>query len=362
LPKIRRAVRTLSLHELPMVSSRLTKGLTGEPLWNLYRDGVTQGLIGALNQCPEKARLLAIEGISPIRTSGALSFGSVFHDALDKCYTNCMIHGTLPDIGEVLEEMEEKDRTMINSDPSCISSEVLEQLEENYGIAFHLLNSYFDRWSTDIKKYSWEALEEKFGEVDETGKIIDNCYWIDKQGTPIRVRGKFDGVVRINGKLWLFETKTKSRIEDKAIFDKLRYDLQVNLYLWAIRKKYGEYPVGVIYNLVRRPQLKRGKSSIKDFCDRVAEDINTRSDFYFLRYNAVISPREQDLWSQEMDDMIQRVVDWFEGRFHWRESNACMSPFPCQYLPVCSSGERRWFKKKHYVFPELSNGESEDSD
>ncbi len=349
--------------ELPMIHERLVKGVK-EPMWDLYTHGVTQGLLAALMSCPEKARLQAVEGLAPLRTGGALSFGSVFHEALDLMYTHAMKTGEFPDVPGTLAGMERRDRKKINESKSVApkgasvnSAEALQEMENNYGVAEPLLVKYLERWMNDLNLYRWQALEERFGEVDDLGNILDNCAWTDKQGRKIRIRGKFDGVFRQGGKLWLFETKTKARIDDPTILQKIGYDLQVNLYLWAIRHKYGEFPEGVLYNLVRRPQLIQGKAeTLKAYCERIRQDLDKRSDFYFTRITAAIPKQSQLFWEKEFNDMMQRVVDWYEGRYHYRDSNACASPWACQYLPICSEGNRAWFRRKDDVYPELLPG------
>jgi hypothetical protein len=351
--------------ELPIanssgISQRLVAGMRQEPLWDLYRDGVTQGFLEAFKACPEKARLLAVEGLAPLRTGGALSFGSLFHEALDVLYTYAMQEGEFPDVDVVLHSLEERDRVKINEADGEDTGVLLQEMELNYGMAEPLLKAYLERWSKDLSLYNWQALEQKFGEEG------DGCRWLDStanggKGEWIRVRGKMDGVFKMNGNLWLFETKTKARIEDPALMDRLGYDLQVNLYLWAVRRLYGERPRGAVYNLVRRPQLQQGKhETVHQFCERIRADIASRSDFYFTRLNAAITPQDQLFWEGEFDDLMRQVVKWYNGEFHYRNSHSCSSPWACQYLPICGRGDRSRFRRKDDVYPELTSSAGEE--
>src|ERR1700761_7192510 len=68
------------------VEGKNTKSFQGKgswkPLWDLYRDGLTQGSINLFLQCREQFRLTYWEGWSKKVPSDAIEFGSCFHDCL----------------------------------------------------------------------------------------------------------------------------------------------------------------------------------------------------------------------------------------------------------------------------------------
>lgn len=327
---------------------------TGESLWNPYRDGVTQGLLQKFLTCPEKLRLSCVDGIQPIARgvmgNPALAFGNLFHETLDTIYTShresplylSSIRGVIRDC---LRESEQRDRQILNTAMNS-TPEDLNTLEENYGFAEIMLTAYFEHWKEDFETFEWVGLEETFSVP----------YTSPSQTVPIQIRGKFDGIFRVGGKLWLFETKTKGRIEEDSICDRLPYDLQVCLYLWAMEKIYGESPQGVVYNLVRRPQLRRSvKESLPEFLERVSVDVTARPAFYFIRYNVSFLEDERTKWKTEFDGIVDQLMSWWWGKFHYRDSTACSSRFGnCEFLPVCGRNDRTNYERRSEVFPELN--------
>lgn len=324
------------------------------PLWDLYRDGVTQSVLTSFLTCPEKCRLGLIEGLTPLRVSGALAFGNLFHEMLDLVYS-AEREGAPYDVKALLAGIEERDRAVLLE--AATDEYSMEDFEENIGMAEPLLAEYFKQWGSDFSQYQWESLEEVF---EAKWSDAFACPGDPTFGPPIFVRGKFDGIFRMHGKLWLFETKTKSRIEDSHIADSLSYNFQVMVYLWAAKQVYGERVHGVVYNLVRRPQLRRGKGqSVFQFCDRVALDIQERPEFYFTRLNCTVPESDQKEFEKRFDAIMTRFLAWArnieKNNFKWQP--ACGAPYPCQFLPICSgSGDRKKFKRRLEVFPELAIG------
>jgi hypothetical protein len=335
-----------------------------ETLWDLHRDGVTQGLLGRFLSCPEKHRLAMVEGLSGARTSGALAFGSLVHEALDKLYGQAdreivggsegkakeqLLNGFLVDA--TLAAMEARDIKHLRLFPQASPTAEME-MEENYAVARVVLRAYFRHWASDLKQIKWLALEKKF-EVpfsprERLGLDVDD----------IPLRGKRDGDFLMGKKLWLFETKTKARIEEDNIIDTLSYDLQVCLYMLSMELEYHQVPEGCLYNIIRRPQLKQGKAeTLRAFVDRIEKDIAARPEWYFVRYNVVILEEERQRWTYEFNQMMWRLIMWTQGMGHYRDKGACTGRMgTCEYIKVCGHQDFTQFLRREEVFPELAEG------
>lgn len=344
-------------------------------LWDIERDGVTQSLLGMFLTCQEKTRLRVLEGLSSQRVSGPLAFGSLFHEGLDKIYGSAkslrdskgklvtQIDSNLHVmVKQAIESLYKRDKARMASTLSDVAT--AQAFELNFGLAEIMLYEYFRRWDADLADLKWVDLERTFNvpyklRMDYGYRGLESYEHFD-----IPVRGKFDGVfLDRKGKHWLFETKTKSLIDDSSIADKLGYELQVMLYLWAMRHTYDVKPAGVVYNLVRRPLLKQKQTEdLPQFLARVAEDVRSRQDFYFIRYNASIAWEEVEAWLPELDGMIRQLYAWSQGDFHYRNSQECNGRYGvCEFLPLCSgTGVKEWYTRRTEVFPELAMvGESE---
>jgi hypothetical protein len=127
------------------------------------------------------------------------------------------------------------------------------------------------------------------------------------------------------------------------------------LYMWAMRVIYGRPPAGVIYNLIRRTQLKKSvKDTLASFAIRVAEDIQVRPDFYFMRFTGSIVVTELDDWEREFDDQMIQLEKWYLREYHYKNPTACAGrAFQCPYIPICGRDNYTGFIKKDVLYPEL---------
>lgn len=323
-----------------------------KPFWNIEEHGVTQGLLGLFSICPQKATYRLKNGYTTGATSVALNFGDVFHRCLDMVYQ--LSSTEAPEkyawdceecIDVSLNHIYREDKIKLMD--SLANPTQLLDLELNVAIAGVMLHSYFKRWRTDFSDMKWVDLEKTF-EVPYNGI----------EGVTIPVRGKYDGVfLDRKGKHWLFETKTKSQIDDGSISDKLNFDLQVMLYLWTMRQMYNTSPMGVIYNIVRRPQLRQKKNeSIKEFVQRIEEDVDQRPEFYFVRYTATILKEELDDWvERDFSSLMSQVYAWSKNLFNYRNTGACqLWNRPCEFMRSCAYGDVSYLQKREHVFPELA--------
>lgn len=368
---------------------------------------MTQGLLANFLLCPEKARLATVEGLTQVRTGGALAFGSIIHDILDVVYSHAMRKREAKDwyafttsvLGIALAEREKKDREVLNEVKGG-DIEALNLLEENYGAAEGLLPGYLKKWASDFEHVEWLGLEEMFdipytldmpgwytvsynhegtdyveyvtAKDEEQALNLVSAFQgkrmsVDSYAVPgilMRLRGKRDGRFRSkkSGQVWLFETKTKGRINEDSIMDRLNFDLQTMLYLWTMWKEFDVFPGGVTYNILRKPQLKMKKGeNLKQFVARIAKDIEDRPDFYFMRYQSSITQQDLKKWEAEFKVQLRRLFLWSRGDENYKNSSACsMGGVNCQFLSVCSRNDRTHFTRKVTPFPELVGAEIEE--
>lgn len=335
------------------------KGRVVEPIprsaedmfWDLERDGLTQSIIGLITLCPAKGFIKLIEGLESGNTSDALILGDMFHRVLDSVYS-AMVKDPSQDT-TVLAGMAID--TVVDEDLQKMFDEgkpqfLIDQMNTNASLARVMSKAYFQKWHTDITSMNWVDLERVFEvpfeyEISSTQKI------------QVPLRGKYDGVFRDKrGRLWLFETKTKSQVDEGTLVDKLSFDIQVMIYLWTMYKIYGEWPQGVVYNVVRKPQLRQKASETDEaFHQRILLDMNDRPDFYFIRYHVSIEKDELQTWiNDELNSLVGYALGFSKGFINFRNTNACqMWNRPCEFLKVCAHGDRHGLVRRKELFPEL---------
>jgi hypothetical protein len=320
-------------------------------LWDFQRDGITQGFLENL-VCPERLRLKYVEGWEKTQFSGALKFGNIVHYALDRAYSAFRDSGNPAvtiDESEVAIRDDEKETRKALTEEGMLS-QVEEELEQLYGMAEVLMRHYWKKWKGDLTgRMKWEALEETF-------KLPYTLHSQPYGEVTTFLRGKVDGRYRAkNRKPWIVDHKSKGEIQVDRIADRLTVDIQIMLYSWATKQLTGEYPAGVLYNVMRRPQLYRRKDeSLAAFLGRIDEDIPKREDFYFVRFEAAFSPADHARFEKDLASLVRLAHAWSRGTYHYRFSPACETKYGvCEFLPVCARGSYDRLRKREHVFPEL---------
>jgi hypothetical protein len=304
-----------------------------------YKHGVTQGLLTTFMRCREEARN-HLSGLEQIRTSAALQFGSLTHRVLELTYLNSK---KAPSAQSVLAQLESVRRKFLEEEGgSRLGVEGMENLETNCSILKAVLPEYFKFYKKDFETQKWLELENKF----KVPSPVPGIFLV----------GRIDGAFNQKKELWLFESKTKGRIEEDSLIDTLAFDFQNNVYQYALRKKYNRTPDGVLYNIIRRPgQRVKKDESLKQFGERIGEEVQKDPSYYFIRFEVAIPRSELKRFESELTIVIQEFVSWWKGEIKtYRNTSACMQKFgPCRFLPKCANNDTGMYRKREVLFPEL---------
>jgi hypothetical protein len=297
-----------------------------------FQLGVTASLLNDFLLCPEKMRLGYVERLRPKATKAYLEWG----DLTAKAQEFVRKESIKDDCGAelLLTQFMAESYAAARADFIKNGETEFQSLEERYGTVQIVLEGYFEYFGGNEHR-EWTALESEF----------DFLY------NNIRFRGKRDGVYKTAGGHGLQEDKTKGRIDVDLIFDKLHFDTQTMLYLLSMREE-GLNPTEVTYSVVRRPQLKRKQSeTLKDFLQRIREDIKTRPEFYFIQKMAEVDEEDFARWEGE----FKQQVSVLRSGTSYRNSNACGAyGVTCQFFPICTQNDRSEFVQKEKVFMELT--------
>lgn len=263
-----------------------------QPLWDLYRDGITYSLLTKFCECPERFRMRVVEGWSESGLSEPLEFGNAFHLCLEK----------LPQPPEKTTQLYQQQRFEKNT----VEPHQREEFEKLMSMVEGAVHGHDKYWERDHSSMSWVAHEKKF----------DVPYAID--GVSIRLRGKIDGIyreARDSNRLWLFETKTKSEIDHEGLHRTLKQDLQTMLYALVTQEMYGEQVSGFVYNVVRRPSIRpRRGETLYEFSVRCKEDYLSRPEFYFHRWEITLDRNDMELWrTRQFDPLLRQVIMWWDS-------------------------------------------------
>jgi hypothetical protein len=313
--------------------------------YSVEKDGITQGLLGTFLQCRQKAKW-SIAGWSSRYASMGLTYGTIGHAVLEAVYTDIQSRNlrTIPSKSQVLQYIAKVERLWKRENPRA-DKKSLEYLELSCLLAEATMPLYFEYWIKDIQEMKWMHLEHEFKIPYKTST-----------GFQTILRGKMDGIFSNPKKVWLFESKFKSHIEEGDLMDTLPFDFQALFYLYALMRLHKIPAQGFLYNIVRRVGLKQGmKESITQFAQRCVEDITKRPEFYFIRREVSIGSDEMKVFEKELDGMIVDFIDWhYSRRPHYKNTNSCIDKYGrCVYLNLCANRGFGSYIKRDTMFREL---------
>jgi len=316
------------------------KHVLAETSFNPLKEGITQSMLCSYLKC-RRAASLGLQGWTPLKTASVLQFGEMAHGVLENIYKEG--RKKAPSEEEVLEFIKEQVEAWETSPRGQrAGAEDLEQLELNTAFLEAVLPSYFKFWAKeDFGQLQWVGLEKEF----------------DIEFAGFRLRGKMDGIYRKGG-LWVFETKTKGRIDEQNISELLSFDFQSDFYSLATEKLYKEPPVGIRYNIIRRPGQKLGKKeTVVAFKERVRKEVLADPKHYFIRYRVDKSKEDMEVFKRELTQILKEYKEWQQGKIaDFKNPTSCVDKYgTCRFLRICSSKNYAGFYKREHMFAELSN-------
>lgn len=332
--------------------------------WTFERDGISQGFIHYFLACREQTRLKYKEMWNSYYEPLYREFGSCFHWLLGQIYGKHKIPQNAPAVKRMLAQY----HTLWKKENPKPNQARLNQQDLVYGLAEKVLPAYLKRYNGDfggkykmgynvIRPVNWIA-SEKLWKVNYE---VDNNNTIDPLFN-VLIRGRFDQVFEDKKKkLWLFETKCLSVISEDNIIALLPEDIQCLLYLLAIKLIYKRKPAGVLYNIVRRPGLRQGKTeTLQQLLTRVEKDVTSpaRQDHYFKRIEMVIDWSEIEAWQENfLNPILQEIQDWDKGNVrHWPNPDALSSKYGrCELFSLITQKDTTQYYKRKTVFNELQD-------
>lgn len=340
-------------------SRRLT-----EPLWT-PGSGITYSALSTFLQCREQFRLAYVEGWSPKGTPDSLEFGSVFHyfcehfdfEQYNQTESRSFLEKSINQFRhEILLDWKER---------GIILTDEMGRLLE---VALLMFRCYIlIQPSNHIR---WIAREETFSVPISVpiGRTLDGS-------SPVRtinLRGKRDGIFYFSddpANIWLFETKTKSIIDDEGLTLSLSMDLQTSLYAIAAELQTGKQIHGVLYNVIRRPRsAPKSGESLQAYLSRLESNVLDSPSHYFHRRTIKYEPNDLRQFRYTiLEPMLNQLLDWWEAlstspssptkpntMLHYANPEALYNRYGrCQLFELLATGNTMAYKRREHVFPEL---------
>lgn len=286
-------------------------------------NGVTYSILRMWLTCRYKC-LLYLMGLRSPKVQKALRIGSYVHKLLELDYPRSGIDPTV-----VINFDEDGDEQDCHKDLALSTAMVEARM------------AHFKAWD---EEYDWEAPEHEF----------------DVQFEGYRLRGKIDGIVQRNGKLWLYERKTTSGFSDELQRNCLMMDLQIRFYMLAASIEMGEPIAGVVYEMLQKPGYRVKKNqTLEQYFTEVRTAIMQDPDKYFTRYEVYNDKARFTEFTKSLKMKLEGFEQWCldeAGHRTYRNETACGMYGGCTYLEACASGKLVNLNSGGTLMGELDNG------
>lgn len=198
------------------------------------------------------------------------------------------------------------------------------------------------------------AYSEAYGDfVDETDHVHNELSFVFEIRPGLEIKIKMDNILRLEDGLYIHELKAKRSISRDTV-KAIKNDLQTNLYFHICHEVGKIKPVGILYDIVRKPSIRQRKNESKSqFLVRLEEyyrDGDPNELFYMEPINKPLLSRGRimNLIKKVAKDILRcrKKTDFYPNeRF-------CYIMYRCDFFELCHYGVNnetmRIFRKRQY--------------
>lgn len=338
---------------------------------------VTYSELKSRRRCPWAAYLNYDKRLSPVVKSPGLREGTIMDKGLDELYYHVKaIHTYMP--AAMLEAMTAtyRDECGRIAEKTKLMDEEWQLIKDRYMLLRDVATNYV-AYAKDHD--NWQVVATQF--EGKTPVISPN----GRGSTRYDYAFKLDGLVVVDGQLWVLENKAWKTIGNDAIAS-LQTDEQCSMYLWAFNQmaergtlpseaaqavaEFGK-PVGVIYNVIRKAipsvpaVLKSGKTSQDkriDTTEQVYLDtlisrgekpedyaealdaLRAKGDTFHYRERVYRNADELKEVGRQIWDLTRFLAASYRFKCHDRSCT-----WECSYRPLCLEWSQELAQSGYYV-------------
>ena len=266
--------------------------------------------------CRKKFYYSYMCGLSPRTLQVPFLVGGLFHDELERMYT------------DKKWDLESADKRITKAiHVAIVESDILDDREaqglwQQRAILKGILKGYKAKYKKD-KTWKIRSAEEKFRIELKNG-------W--------KYAGMIDMLIFKGQQLFIVEHKTTSRL-DQGYVGRLPLDNQIIGYSWAVFKLLKKMPKGVIYNVVKKTQLRQGGAEkFENYLKRVTEDYVLNPTKYYYRETLLFTKKDLQSFQIELYKLIEEIERCEDTGFYYRNPTACTMYGKCLFMPLCTMG------------------------
>lgn len=311
------------------------------------KETITYSLLSMFACCHKKCEYRYVNNIVPAATPDYFTFGSAFHKALELWFKP-------NDLASILdaENNSPEGITRYKRDNAIGAISQFNLSDEDRIKCEALFDAYISTYSRE--SFAVIDVEKTFKQPLLSPK--------GKASRFFTLQGKVDALIKENGRYFVMEHKTTSKI-DEGYINRILIDSQILIYAIALEKELGIKISGALYDVAQKPLIRmKQEESIEDFEARKAaliaksktgkssatrQKAETEEQFYDRCMNSIGESsfyREYVLFSDEMKSQAIKDI-WSiskdyrlckkEGNFYKNTLNCNLFGSSCVYLPLC---------------------------
>lgn len=281
--------------------------------------------------CRQKFEWQYMRRLSPRAPFIPFLTGGLVHNGLERMYKT-----------KRFDEKRERDIASSACDKACMETsltpEQSDKVWEQQAQVMGILRGYAKlHLAPDLKAWKIVEAEKSFSYPIPNG-------W--------KAQGKRDMVVALAaasprlklpaGAVGLVEHKTASRV-DASYVSKLPLDNQILGYSNSIRKETGKLPSFIVYNVMKKTQLRKGKKeTFETFAKRIENDYLWNPVNYFYRETLKFSEKDVKRFEEELFRFAREMEKAIKDGYFYKNTGQCtIYGKPCPYMPLCIEGPNR---------------------
>jgi hypothetical protein len=261
--------------------------------------------------CNRKFYYRNILRLEPKKISSALTIGTVLHGCFDLLFQG-------KDKNEIATYIN-------NSFAEAVSNTMDPSQAERFTIDKFIVLGMWNNYPFSDMEFDKVYPEQSF--KVRLGNMRGMCY-----------KGRVDGLVIRNGRPWIREVKTTS-MDRRQFQSKSNVSYQAAGYMYGIQKSMGMKTEGVVYDVIKKPLLRRRvNETTDDFAKRIYEDYcdPTKKEFYFDRFFSYRTAKEIEEFEKDMILLARDIRTRIGKNIWYRNTDSCYQfNSECPFKQIC---------------------------
>ena len=279
------------------------------------RQTSTYSMWEAFSNCQRRAFWRYIKEVVPALADETMTFGTLIHECLATWYRTKSSDSVLGMIDANYQN---------GQNP---------ETEKFWHFAHAMMSAYMRRYERE----TWNVLgiEQEF----QVPLVNPATGWPSRT---FCLRGKVDMIIEHGGQIFVAEHKTASSV-DAAYIEGLNLSLQADIYFAAGSGLWS--PVGVIYNILQKPALRKIGPDFRERCAADMEKPEALQRFTFYYDKGDRARLQSELW-----ELSQRWLHCAKTGVWLQNRRACfIYRKPCAYFKLCASRDDTGILNEFYI-------------